>query len=103
MREAGRATAGASVRTPIYSALKMSREKFAVGERVEMLCDHLREGRLVRDWLGGTVVQADYRMVAVRFEMDVFSSNGWRIPDRTLWGAHGSRNLRRAVERESVQ
>ena len=77
-----------------HSVLFM-REKFSVGERVEMLCDHLHDGQRVNGWLAGTVVQADYRMVAVHFETDVFSSNGWPIPDRTLWGAHGSPNLRR--------
>ncbi len=81
----------------------MPREKFAIGEQVEMLCSHLRNGQRVNDWLTGTVVQADYRMVAVRFEVDVFSSNGWHIPDRTLWGAHGSRNLRRIAEIEGVK
>jgi hypothetical protein len=75
----------------------MAREKFSVGEKVEMRCDHLRHGQRVNDWLAGVVVQADYRMVAVRFETDVFSSNGWRIPDRILWGAHGSPHLRRVT------
>ena len=70
-------------------------EKFAVGETVEMLCDHIRDGRRVNDWLPGRVVGADNRMVAVKFETDVFSSNGWRIPDRILWCAHGSKNIRR--------
>lgn len=60
-----------------------------------MLCDHLRDGQRVHDWLAGTVAQVDHRMVAVRFESEVFASTGWPIPDRTLWGAHGSRNLRR--------
>jgi hypothetical protein len=70
-------------------------EKFTVGESVEMLCDHIRAGQIVNDWLPGRVVAADARMVAVKFEADVYSSNGWRIPDRTLWCAHGSRNIRR--------
>ena len=78
----------------------MSREKFIVGEHVEMLCDHLRDGQRVNDWLAGRVVQVDHRMVAVQFDADVFASNGWRIPDRTLWCAHGSRNIRR---REGVR
>jgi hypothetical protein len=83
----------------------MAREKFSIGERVEMLCVHQRQGQRVHDWLAGSVVQADHRMVAVRFETDVFSSTGWPIPDRTLWGAHGSRNLRRlaVAETESVK
>ncbi|HLE30130.1 MAG TPA: hypothetical protein VI793_18545 [Anaerolineales bacterium] len=71
------------------------RAKFAVGETVEMLCDHLRDGRRANDWLPGRVVEVDNRMVAVKFDADVFSSNGWRIPDRILWCAHGSRNIRR--------
>ena len=71
-------------------------EKFTVGESVEMLCDHIRNnGQIVNDWLPGRVAQADARMVAVKFETDVFSSNGWRIPDRILWCAHGSKNIRR--------
>ena len=73
----------------------MPREKFSVGDQVEMRCDHIRDGARVNGWLAGAVVQADHRMVAVRFNADVFSSNGWRIPDRILWCAHGSPNLRR--------
>jgi hypothetical protein len=73
----------------------MARAKFVVGEQVEMRCDHLRDGKRVNDWLAGRVVQVDRRMVAVQFETDVYSSNGWRIPDRVLWCAHGSPNLRR--------
>jgi hypothetical protein len=72
------------------------REKFTVGERVEMRCDHIRSGKRVKDWLEGTVIQTDSRMLAVQFETDVFSSNGWLMPDRILWCAHGSPNIRRA-------
>lgn len=77
----------------------MIRDRFAIGEHVEVLCDHVRAGRRVNDWLAGTVVEADRRMAAVRFESDVYSSNGWPIPERILWCAHGSRNIRR-VESE---
>jgi hypothetical protein len=73
----------------------MPREKFSVGERVEMRCDHIRGGRRVNDWLAGVVVEADHRMLAVKFEAEVYSSNGWLIPDRILWCAHGSPNIRR--------
>ncbi len=76
----------------------MPREKFAVGEHVEVRCDYLDRGRIVHGWLAGVVVQADYRMAAIQFQTDVFSSNGWLIPDRTLWCAHGSPNLRRVGE-----
>jgi len=74
----------------------MAREKFSVGDQVEVLCEHVRGDERVNGWLAGSVVAADHRMAAVRFATDVFSSNGWLIPDRTLWCAHGSRNLRRA-------
>ncbi|MBI3176889.1 MAG: hypothetical protein HYZ35_02760 [Chloroflexi bacterium] len=69
--------------------------KFAVGEKVEMLCRHIANGRPAEGWLAGTVVEADHRMAAVKCEADVYSSNGWLIPDRILWCAHGSRNIRR--------
>lgn len=78
----------------------MARRKFLVGEHVEVFCDHIRDGQRIRDWLPGQVVQVDRRMAAVRFETDVFSSNGWLIPDRTLWCAHGSRHIRRAAPDE---
>ncbi len=73
-------------------------EKYEVGERVEMYCPHLRAGQTVTDWVGGQVTQADYRMVAVQFDTDVFASNGWPVPGRVLWCTHGSRHLRRPAE-----
>jgi hypothetical protein len=73
----------------------MPREKFAAGERAEVKCFHLRAGQVVEDWLAGRVVQADYRMAAVRFDSEVFTSSGQRVPDRILWCAHGSPNIRR--------
>jgi len=76
--------------------MDMSHAKFVVGEAVEVFCDHLREEKRVKDWLAGMVVQTDYRMAAVQFETEVFASNGWLIPDRTLWCAHGSRHIRRS-------
>jgi len=74
----------------------MPREKFVVGESVEMLCLHQQAGLRVRDWLNGVVVQVDERMAAVQFATDVFANTGWLIPDRILWAAHGSPHLRRA-------
>ena len=76
----------------------MARAKFAVGEAVEMRCTHLRAGQPVLDWLPGRVTHADDRMVAVHFDAEVFANTGWRVPDRTLWCTHGSRNLRRPAE-----
>jgi hypothetical protein len=78
----------------------MMRPKFEVGEAVEMRCLHRGDDQLVLDWLPGTVVAADYRMLGVRFEVDVFANTGQAIPDRTLWCTHGSPNLRRPGERE---
>jgi hypothetical protein len=60
-----------------------------------MYCQHRRGTETATDWLAGQVVQADHRMVAVRFETDVFTNTGWPVPDRTLWCTHGSRHLRR--------
>lgn len=77
----------------------MSRPKFEVGETAQVLCYHLREGHMTHDWLTGTVVQADYRMAAVKFDVAVFANNGWRIPDNVLWCAHGSPHLRRVDEK----
>jgi hypothetical protein len=73
----------------------MPREKYRVGDQVELFCQHTRDGSRVSDWLAGRVVSADHRMVAVRFDTDVFANTGWPVADRTLWCTHGSRNLRR--------
>ncbi|MBM4423363.1 MAG: hypothetical protein FJ030_08220 [Chloroflexi bacterium] len=78
----------------------MPKEKFVVGEKAEVKCAHLANGRVVEDWLTGTVVEADHRMAAIQFTADVFSSNGWRIPDRILWCAHGSPNIRRPTTKD---
>jgi hypothetical protein len=82
----------------------MSRPKFTVGEQVQVLCDHLdaARGQRVNGWLAGKVVQVDLRMAAVQFETDVFSINNLLIPNRTLWCAHGSRNIRRLESEQSL-
>jgi hypothetical protein len=72
----------------------MAKDKFRVGDSAEVKCVHVRDSVQVEDWLAGTVIEADYRMAAVKFETDVYSSNGWRIQDRVLWCAHGSPNIR---------
>ena len=76
----------------------MPKQKFEVGESAEVHCRHIAGGQRVEGWLAGKVIAADHRMAAVQFETDVFSSNGFRIPDRTLWCAHSSRNIRRLKE-----
>jgi len=62
---------------------------------VEVRCHHGQGGQIQHGWVAGEVVQADQRMAAIRFAVDVYSSNGWLIPERILWCAHGSPNLRR--------
>jgi hypothetical protein len=79
------------------------REKFSIGEAAEVFCRHIAGDRRVEGWLAGKVVSADHRMVAVQFATDVFSSHGIRIPDRTLWCAHGSRNIRRSEHNSSAK
>jgi len=75
------------------------RRHFDVGDPVEVLCDHNREAARVHDWLGGIVVQADYKMVAVQFVEDVYLTGGWMVPDRVLWCQQNSDVIRLAKRR----
>jgi hypothetical protein len=86
--------AGATLSSSCRCA-KMPRIKFEIGEKVELRCYFVRDQQIVHDWLAGVVVRAEARMLAVEFDADVFSNNGWRIPERILWCTHGSPNLRR--------
>lgn len=70
--------------------------KYQVGDQVEVMCDHERDEDRVRDWLRGTVVQADRKMVAVQFTQDVYLTDGWMVPDRVLWLQQTSPNIRPA-------
>ena len=81
----------------------MARPKFVLGEAVEMRCLHRRDGQMALDWLPGKVVAVDYRMLAVKFEVAVFTSTGLAILDRILWCTHGSANLRRPGEHEQPE
>ena len=74
-------------------------ERYEVGDRVEVYCDHNREEVRVRDWLEGVVVQADYKMVAVQFVEDVYLTGGWMVPDRVLWCQQNSDVIRMATKR----
>ncbi|HEX9117355.1 MAG TPA: hypothetical protein VGA61_14905 [Anaerolineae bacterium] len=69
--------------------------KFRIGEPVVVLCYHRGDTGIVYDWLAGVVVEADARMIAVRFPVDVFTNQGVPVVDRTLWSAHGSPHVRR--------
>ncbi len=75
-------------------------QHYHVGEMVEVMCDHENEaGERVREWLEGTVVQSDRKMVAVQFTQDVYLTDGWMVPDRVLWLQQNSQNIRAAKRR----
>jgi len=73
--------------------------RFQVGDPVEVFCDHTREKDRVRDWLGGVVVQADEKMVAVQFQEEVYLTDGWMVPDHVLWCQQNSDQIREASRR----
>lgn len=79
----------------------LNRPRYEVGDRVEVLCDHNRDDVRVNDWLGGVVVQADYKMVAVQFVEDVYLTGGWMVPDRVLWFQQTSDDIRPAKKRRA--
>ncbi len=74
-------------------------EAYKVGDRIEVLCDHEKEGDRVRDWLEGTVVQVDPKMIAVQFQENVYLTDGWMVPDHVLWCPKDSSNIRQAIKR----
>jgi hypothetical protein len=74
-------------------------DAFHVGDRIEVLCDHERDGDRIRGWLMGTVVQVDPKMVAVQFQENVYLTDGWMVPDHVLWCPKGSANIRRPIRR----
>ena len=74
-------------------------EAYAVGDRVEVFCDHDKIGNRVRDWLEGTVVQVDPKMLAIQFQENVYLTDGWMVPDHVLWCPKDSHNIRRALRK----
>ena len=74
-------------------------EEFKVGDRVEVYCDHDDAGERVRDWLIGTVVQVDPKLVAIQFQENVYLTDGWMVPDHVLWCPKGSSNVRKPIRR----
>ncbi|MDD2695721.1 MAG: hypothetical protein PHS96_09865 [Anaerolineales bacterium] len=78
-------------------------EMFQVGGQVEVCCDHERDGNRVRDWLVGTIVQVDPKMVAVQFQQNVYLTDGWMVPDRVLWCPKDSANIRPARRRRKTR
>lgn len=78
-----------------FTSAPDSGQKYNVGDKVEVYCDHDNsEGERVRDWLQGVVVQADAKMVAVQFQENVYLTDGWMVPDHVLWSTQESSNIR---------
>jgi hypothetical protein len=74
---------------------------FDVGDAVEVLCDHEKNGERIRGWLRGIVVQVDAKMVAVQFRTNVFLTDGWMVPDHILWYPVNSPHLREPQRRSA--
>lgn len=72
--------------------------RYDVGDLVEVLCDHMDGDDRVNDWLEGVVVQADFKMVAIQFNQDVYLTDGWMVPDRVLWTRQDSDKIRPAKQ-----
>ena len=78
-----------------FTSAPDQKEAYQVGDRVEVLCDHLdEEDNRIRDWLIGTVVQVDPKLIAVQFEENVYLTDGWMVPDHVLWCPKISSNVR---------
>jgi hypothetical protein len=82
-----------------FTSSPQTEEGFNVGDRIEVYCDHDHEGDRIRDWVVGTVVQVDPKMIAVQFQENVYLTDGWMVPDHVLWFPKESNNVRRAVRR----
>ena len=74
-------------------------EAFKVGDPIEVYCDHERNGDRVRDWLIGTVVQIDPKLMAIQFQENVYLTDGWMVPDHVLWCPKDSQNIRHPIRR----
>ena len=74
-------------------------EVYHVGDLVEVFCDHDLGGNRIRDWLVGTIVQVDPKLLAVQFLDNVYLTDGWMVPDHVLWCPKGSPNIRRPARR----
>ncbi len=81
------------------AATTVEPRKYDVGDLVEILCDHMQGEQRVNDWLQGVVVQADYKMVAVQFNQDVYLTDGWMVPDRVLWTRQDSDKIQKSKKR----
>ena len=82
-----------------FSSAPEREEIFRVGDLVEVLCDHDFHGDRVRDWLIGTIVQVDSKLLAVQFQENVYLTDGWMVPDHVLWCPKNSANIRKPLRR----
>jgi len=82
-----------------FSAAPDREEAYRVGDLVEVFCDHDFKGNRVRDWLIGTIVQVDPKMLAIQFQENVYLTDGWMVPDHVLWCPKGSAHIRKPVRR----
>lgn len=83
------------IMTPgIYMRAPEDEEKYKLGDHVEVNCDHEKNNQRVHDWLKGTVVQVDDKMVAVQFRTNVYLTDGWMVPDHILWFPYDSTHIR---------
>jgi hypothetical protein len=78
-------------------------EAYEVGDRVEVLCDHEIDGERLRDWLVGTVVQVDPKLIAVQFKENVYLTDGWMVPDHVLWYPKISNKVRQYRRRRRTK
>jgi len=70
-------------------------EAYKIGDRVEGFCDHEdSDAQRIRDWLKGTIVQIENKLIAVQFRENVYLTDGWMVPDRILWFPLDSTNIR---------
>lgn len=67
---------------------------YEVGEKVEVNCDHEKNGQRVKGWVRGTIVQVENKMVAVQFRTNIYLTDGWMVPDRILWFPFDSVHVR---------
>jgi hypothetical protein len=74
-------------------------EAYSVGDLIEVFCDHDLDGDRVRDWLVGTVVQVDPKLLAIQFQDNVYLTDGWMVPDHVLWYPKTSQNIRHPLRR----
>lgn len=82
-----------------FSTAPDREESYRVGDLVEVYCDHDYDGARIRDWLLGTIVQVDPKMLAVQFQENVYLTDGWMVPDHVLWCPKTSNNIRKPLRR----